>query len=466
MARVGGVRTAVLVVFVATLIVPTVGVATGTGGGAVHLVERAGFEPATGSSLLPAPANATLTSGLPLCDGMYAYFHAQNPEEDAGKTYTVASTGNLGGVTGIQLTLDDDAEAIINTSRFGSGEYVLEDENGDPVVVDRAGNGVTTGNQSQAAWSITSCTLEVNFDPRSVTVEDDNDPPSATIDVRASDDDTVYVTSPRIGTDTLATLIDGGSATPRGVEVPLDGDGITLTFPHAFECFPGEYTFRVQGASSDASAPAFLRVERGPDDTRIHRDVTVDKGETGRVVLRVDRCDGPVTLRFGSATVGYEAFATFETDGEAIVAIDINTAKAERGPASAFFAAIENAEFIDRRIARDDQEAALQPNPYGLQLRVDDIVVENAEFTIERRDDGPATMSPVMTPTPFGTTAASATPPPGTPSATSRPVETISPMATAPGAGNDGGRSSVIAPGVGIVLAGAIVAYALLRAAG
>jgi hypothetical protein len=375
-------------------------------------------------------ANATLTSGETYCDGQEAFFGA-NASTDANKTYRLFQAENVSSVgssdptgapgddtdggTGREVALDDNATAVVDTAGL-DGEYVLADENGNPVVIGDDGRETRTGNTSEADWTVLDCAFaaRVDADDTPATVEYDTGA-TVPLNLTASDDEAVLLRSPDLSNGTLATVVDG-TVTDEGVEVLVER--ATFRFPGRFECRPGSYRVSVEGASTGAETTADLRLVAADDrDIRLlNATARVRQGDRAGVALETEcRRNATVQVGFGDPFVGT---ATLRTDaGVSNATLVLDTSHTDEG----IFEAGPNASLAAADVERQPEAPPLPGGDYDIDLLVGGERVAERSLSV---------VTPTPTPTPTPTATATSTPGTASPAAPGLPSATPTPTAT------------------------------------
>jgi PGF-CTERM protein len=435
-------------------------------------------------------ANATLTSGETYCDGQEAFFGA-NASTDANKTYRLFQAENVSSVgssdptgapgddtdggTGREVALDDNATAVVDTAGL-DGEYVLADENGNPVVVGDDGRETRTGNTSEADWTVLDCAFaaRVDADDTPATVEYDTGA-TVPLNLTASDDEAVLLRSPDLSNESLATVVDG-TVTDEGVEVLVEET--RFRFPGRFECRPGSYRVAVEGASTGAETTADLRLVAADDrDIRLlNATARVRQGDRAEVALETEcRRNATVQVGFGDPFVGTATLRTDATVSNATLVLD--TSRTDEG----LFDTGPNASLAAVDVERQPEAPPLPGGDYDVDLLVGGERVTERSLSVV-----PPTPTPTPTPTVTATpgTASPATPglPTATPTPTATATATASPSPTpSPAPTNSPTATDASAPtesptaepvtvtdgqpgfGVGVVLVALVAATAAVR---
>ncbi|WP_276259811.1 hypothetical protein [Haloglomus litoreum] len=377
-------------------------------------------------------SNATLTSGEPYCEGQEAFFGATNSSANATYEVTTEDPPPLAPPEK-EVALDANATGVVPTSGL-QGVYVLRNASGAPVVVDGTGYQVGTGNASDASWEVLDCTFRVV--PRQTTVEVGADGGSASFNVRASDDDAVYVRSERLDLGTLADLT-GGTGTADGVRVPVSDGRLGMEFPATFACRAGEYEFTIEGVSTGATTTERVGLD-ATTETRVLLDespVTVDPGETAGIGV-LTRCQPSVTVRIGSANASFLANATFTTTRENNYGeLRFDTAVAGSAPPDELFDATTGATFANATVERRPDADALPPGNYRLTVyqggRQQDVGTFRVRSTATPTATPTAGPTVTATPTPTATARETRRGGAGTPTRTGSPSSTPTTTTTA-----------------------------------
>lgn len=279
---------------------------------------------ATSQAQDDGPGNAVVESGEVFWQGQFLELSAG--EENGGDVWAIrevsdGETGRL--VTEVQL--DNSGSATVGTANL-AGEYVVVDENGEPVAFEN-GTATTGASVDGAAWEIAEQSLDASFEAVAVNNGDDVD---AQTDLQIESnraDYRFYLFSDALSASQLADIFsdvelrDDRAVANRSV-------GTSGAFEANFSGVPaGTYNITVAATDGTARDTVTVKVSEPAEGSASLANATVSehRGDVARFNVTFDGANR-TTVALGSENVGYfSQFTVVDEDGDGEATVAVNT---------------------------------------------------------------------------------------------------------------------------------------------
>lgn len=270
------------------------------------------------------PSDAVIESGEVFWQGQFLELSAG--EENGGDVWEIreASGGETGSLV-TQLQLDSSGSAVVGTDNL-AGEYVVVDENGDPVAFE---NGTATPGASvdEAAWEVAEQELAASFEAVAVNNGDGVDS-QTDLQVESNRADyRFYLFSDDLSASQLADIFS---------DVELRNDRAvanrSVGTSDAFEAnftgvSAGTYNITVAATDGTARDTTTIDVSDPTEGSASLANATVSdhRGDVARFNVTFDGAN-QTTVALGSEDVGYlSQFTVADEDGDGEATVRVNT---------------------------------------------------------------------------------------------------------------------------------------------
>lgn len=270
------------------------------------------------------PSDAVVESGEVFWQGQFLELSAG--EENGGDVWAIREAD--GGETGSLVTeiqLDSSGSAVLATGNL-AGEYVVVDENGDPVAFEN-GSATTGASVNAASWEVAEQSLDASFE--AVAVNNGYGVDSQT-DLQLESnraDYRFYLFSDELSASQLADIFSGvelrndRAVTNRSVGT---SDAFEANFS---EVSAGTYNITVAATDGTARDTTSIGVSDPAEGTASLANATVSdhRGDVARFNVTFDGTD-QTTVALGSEDVGYfSQFTVVDEDGDGEATVAVNT---------------------------------------------------------------------------------------------------------------------------------------------
>lgn len=410
----------------------------------------------------PATADVTreLASGETYCVGQtltfagesdYELYRVTEPEGDqpVEPEYVMEVDVDDGQLSVDTEGLAADRYMVVEASRADDGNVT-----NDGAVV-REGEVRGSGSALMAGWSLDTCPSTARLAGGSQTVRFD-ETARFTLETDFPADDTLYLHSPGLDNDMLASFVDGADLHSKPntdiddwvrVDAPADGE-LPVAIPFDAACGPagGSFELRVAGAKMGASATArsFVRVDEDDAYRFEQRSFYGRQGDTVEIGVGVRGCSDDVTVRIADQDPAFSLHVEVEdASDDGVVTLQVDTASLLSDPDDAVSAGTD--EVTSVTLNTDVDGATLPYGNYVARLDAGTRDVDAVPLILDRGETTTTTATAPATTTATTTT----TPPPSTTSAaTTSPAEappTTTSSTTGPGFGPLGALGALAA---------------------
>ena len=315
------------------------------------------------------PSDAAIESGEVFWQGQFLEISAG--EENGGDVWAVreVTDGNVGSLV-TQVQLDNSGSAVIGTGNL-AGEYVVVDENGDPVAFQ---NGtVTTGaSVDEASWEVAEQSIDASFE--AVAVNNGYGVDSQTeLQLESNRADyRFFLFSENLSASQLADIFSG-------VELRNDravanrSVGTSDAFEANFSEVPaGTYNITVAAADGTARDTATIGVSDPAEGSASFENATVaeQRGDVARFNVTFDGTNR-TTVALGSEDIGYlSQFTVVDEDGDGEATVAVNTFREGLSADASGVSAVGEDRVTDYQLRTDPIPGRLDAATYPIRLFV------------------------------------------------------------------------------------------------
>jgi hypothetical protein len=334
-----------------------------------------------------------LTSGEQYCLGEQLHFETV-AQTDGATTFHITQRNTTGDA--VTVSTNETGDAVINTSRLsGSGEYILRNSAGEPLVV--AANGTIIGPKTaaEAEFSVVNCRFRADIGPDIIGI--DHPGQATNITVSATLTDAVILSTPQIPDPILADMV-GGYRTPEGVRVSVsDDERIPVRITPSFTCQvgAGEYSLTVECVRTGAQRTiSFSAATGGPIYARFRQNAPItERGTIARIPVTItdghEFCPGrdTVTLLLDSNESDYQ-FRTLlvDRDNDGVVQVHLDTARAGTRLDDEVITASGNDTLRNTTLVQAQATSGMEPGTYDMRLIHNGSEVSAGQLLIESNE--------------------------------------------------------------------------------
>ena len=326
-------------------------------------------------------------SGETFWQGQFLRFSAN--ETNASEVWEIrrVQNGEVGPLA-TQVLLDATGSATFSTSG-PPGEYVIVDENGQPVVVQ---NGVVrgVGSVSAASFEVARQTLNATFADETVVNDDSAD---ARTDLRLQSNRAGYnfsLTSDQLSASQLADVFsDVEVRDGRAVSIrPASGEAVFDADFSGVE--PGTYNITVVAAGGNTQDVVTINVTEPTEGTASlsNGTFTEQRGDVVEFNVTFDGAD-QAQVSLGSQQVGYLAnFTVVDADGDGVATVRFNSYLAGISPDSPGISVVGEDNYTDFELGTDPTPGRLDAATYPIQVSVGQTRTAVGSLVLNERSTG------------------------------------------------------------------------------
>ncbi|WP_435181634.1 BGTF surface domain-containing protein [Halorussus sp. AFM4] len=326
-------------------------------------------------------------SGETFWQGQFLRFSAG--QANASEVWEVrrVQNGQVGGLA-TQVLLDANGSATFSTNNL-QGDYVIVDENGQPVVVQNgAVRGV--GSVSAASFEVSQQTLDASFADESVVAGDGD---AAATDLQVQSNRAGYnfsLTSDQLSASQLADIFsDVEVRNGRAVSTRTASDD--AVFDADFSGVePGTYNVTVVAAGGNVQDVATIEVTRAAEGSASlsNGTYTEQRGDVVEFNVTFDGTDR-ATVTVGSQSVGYQSrFTVVDANGDGVATVRLNTYEAGVSPDSPGISVAGEDNFTDFELLTDPVPNRLDAATYPVQVSVGQTRTAVGSIVLNERSTG------------------------------------------------------------------------------